>query len=293
MNQMQAMRAFRCLVQAQGFSAAAERLDTTHSTVSRQLQQLEAELGVRLVNRNSRHLSLTDAGQRYYLACIDILERVDAAAEAVGVERQRPSGLLRVSAALVIGTLELPRWLPAFTQRYPDIRLELSCSDPLVDLVSAGFDLALRICEPLADTSLVARLLTVSPMILVAAPGYLAHAALPRSTAELNGHRLLAYGTDHRWRLQGETQEVVQVDTGQSFASDTITALHAAALAGIGIAAFTQATVQADLLAGRLMRVLPDVTLGERNYYALYPHARHMPAKVRAFVDFMVDHYRP
>lgn len=292
MNQLFAMRVFRCLVEANGFSAAAERLDITHSTVSRQLQQLEAQLGARLLNRTSRQLSLTDAGQRYYAACVDILQRIDAAAEAVEGGQERPSGLLRVSAPLVIGTLELPYWLPAFQQRYPDIQLELSCSDTLVDLVADGFDVALRICTPLADTSLVARLLAVSPMVLVAAPGYLHRMGLPRVAEDLSEHRLLAYGRDTLWEVQELSGQSTQVESGHAFRSDTITALHAATVAGLGVAAFTQATVQADLLAGRLVRVLPGMTLGERNYYALYPHARHLPARVRAFVDFMLEHYR-
>lgn len=138
MNQMLAMRVFRCIAEAQGFSAAAERLNTTHSSVSRHLHQLESTLGVRLVNRNTRRMSLTAAGERYYAACVDILDRVDAASQAVALEHERPFGLLRISAPLVVGTLELAHWLPAFQARYPEIQIDLSCSDPLVDLVADG-----------------------------------------------------------------------------------------------------------------------------------------------------------
>jgi DNA-binding transcriptional LysR family regulator len=292
MNQMLAMRVFRCIVEAQGFSAAAERLDTTHSSVSRHLQQLESALGVRLLNRNTRRMSLTAAGERYYAACVDILDRVDAASQAVTQEHERPSGLLRISAPLTLGTLELGRWLPAFQQRYPDIRIDLSCSDPLVDLVADGFDVALRICGPLADSSLVARLLGVSPQVLVAAPAYVFEHGLPRSVVELDAHRLLTYASATRWSLVNEEGESFSWDCASFFHSDTITALHAGALAGTGIAAFTLATVQDDLLAGRLVRILPDYTLGSRHCYALYPHARHLPAKVRAFVEHMAEYYR-
>lgn len=292
MNQMLAMRVFRCIVEAQGFSAAAERLDTTHSSVSRHLQQLESSLGVRLINRNTRRMSLTAAGERYYAACVDILDRVDAASRAVTQEQERASGLLRVSVPLTVGTLELGRWLPAFQQRYPDIQMDLSCSDPLVDLVAEGFDVALRICGPLADSSLVARLLSVSPQVLVAAPAYVFEHGLPRSVVELEAHRLLTYASATRWSLVGEGGEPFSWECASFFHSDTITALHACALAGAGIAAFTLATVQDDLLAGRLVRILPEYTLGSRHYYALYPHARHLPAKVRAFVDYMAEYYR-
>ncbi|MCG6577548.1 LysR family transcriptional regulator [Pseudomonas sp. AF32] len=292
MNQMLAMRVFRCIVEAQGFSAAAQRLDTTHSSVSRQLQQLESALGVRLINRNTRRMSLTAAGERYYTACVDILDRVEAASRAAIQEQERPSGLLRISAPLVIGTLELARWLPAFQQRYPDIQVDLSCSDPLVDLVAEGVDVALRICGPLADSSLVARLLSVSPMVLVAAPAYVLKHGLPRKIAELNEHRLLTYASATQWTMVSEEGESMAWDCASSFNTDTITALHACALAGGGIAAFTLATVQDDLLVGRLVRILPDYTLGSRHYYALYPHARNLPAKVRVFVDYMAEYYR-
>lgn len=155
MNQLLAMRAFRCIVECRGFSAAAERLETTHSTISRQLQQLEAELGTRLINRNTRRFSLTTAGQQYYLACVDILDRLDQAAVAVGQAQEKPSGVLRISAPVVIGTLELAKWLPGFQQRYPEIEVDLSCDDRFVDLIAEGLDVALRICGPLEDSSLV------------------------------------------------------------------------------------------------------------------------------------------
>ncbi|WP_073521757.1 LysR family transcriptional regulator [Pseudomonas fluorescens] len=292
MNQMLAMRVFRCIVEAQGFSAAAERLDTTHSSVSRHLQQLESTLGVRLINRNTRRMSLTAAGERYYTACVDILDRVDAASHAVTLEQDRPSGLLRISAPLVVGTLELAHWLPAFQQRYPDVQVDLSCSDSFVDLVADGFDVAIRICGPLADSSLVARLLTVSPMVMVASSAYVFRHGLPRSAAELNEHRLLTFASTDQWSLLSDKNEPITVPAIGTFHTDTITALYACALAGAGVAAFTLTTVQDDLLAGRLVRILPEYTLGVRHYYALYPHARNLPAKVRAFVAFMVEYYR-
>jgi DNA-binding transcriptional LysR family regulator len=292
MNQMLAMRVFRCIVESQGFSAAAERLDTTHSSVSRHLQQLESALGVRLINRNTRRMSLTAAGERYYTACVDILERVDAASRAATLEKERPSGLLRISAPLVVGTLELAHWLPDFQARYPEIQVDLSCSDPLVDLVADGFDVALRICGPLADSSLVARLLSVSPLVLVAAPAYAFERGLPHNVAELNEHQLLTYASATQWSLVSAAGGSTTLDCQSSFHTDTITALHACALAGRGIAAFTLATVQDDLLSGRLVRILPEYTLGTRHYYALYPHARNLPAKVRAFVDYMAEYYQ-
>ena len=295
MNQLLAMRAFRCIVEARGFSAAAERLDTTHSTVSRQLQQLEVELGVQLINRNTRRFSLTSAGEQYFASCVDILERVDAAARAMAGEHQRPAGVLRVSVPLVIGTLELGGWLPGFQQRYPDIQLDLSCDDRFVDLVAGRFDVALRITGPLADTTMVARTLAVSEQVLVASPAYVRVQGLPRTVQALEGHRLLAYsghvGAASAWQLGTARGAPVGVMPTGSFKVDTVSALYAATLAGAGIAAFTQATVQGDIDRGQLVRILPQYTLGPLHYYALYSHAKHLAPKVRAFVDFMADHY--
>jgi DNA-binding transcriptional LysR family regulator len=292
MNQLLAMRAFRCIVECRGFSAAAERLDTTHSTISRQLQQLEAGLGTRLINRNTRNFSLTTAGQQYYAACVDILERLDQAAVAVGQAHERPSGLLRISAPMVIGTLELASWLPAFQQRYPDIEVDLSCDDRFVDLIADGFDVALRICGPLADSSLVARLLTVSDMLLVASPAYVARHGLVRQVCGLAEHQLLAFSGGSDWLLTDARGATSTVRAQGRFKADSISSLHAAALAGVGIAAFTRATVQEDLLRGRLVQILPDCLLGPRHYYALYPHARHVALKVQVFVEYMLEHYR-
>lgn len=292
MNQLLAMRAFRCIVECHGFSAAAERLDTTHSTISRQLQQLEAELGTRLINRNTRRFSLTTAGQQYYTACVDILGRLDQAAAAVAQAHEKPTGVLRISAPMVIGTLELANWLPGFQQRYPEIAVELCCDDRFVDLIAEGFDVALRICGPLEDSSLVARLLTVSDLLLVASPAYVARYGLVRQVRELADQQLLAFAGGSDWSLTDARGQATPVRVQGRFKADSISSLHAAALAGVGIAAFTRATVQDDLLSGRLVQILPNCTLGQRHYYALYPHARHLALKVKVFVEFMAEHYR-
>ena len=193
---------------------------------------------------------------------------------------------------MVIGTLELASWLPAFQQRYPEIEVDLSCDDRFVDLIAEGFDVALRICGPLADSSLVARLLTVSDLLLVASPAYVARNGLVRQVRELAEHQLLAFAGGSGWVLTDARGVTTPVSAQGRFKADSISSLHAAALAGVGIAAFTRATVQDDLLSGRLVQILPNCSLGQRHYYALYPHAPHVALKVRVFVEFMLEHYR-
>lgn len=294
MDQIEAMRAFRGIVEAQGFTAAADRLNSTPSKLSRLLQQLEQALGVALVNRTTRRLALTEAGARYYRASQEILDRLDAAALDLAQSHEQPSGLLRVSIPTAIGVLELPDWLPAFQDAYPDIQLDVSCEDRFVDLIAGRFDLALRVTAALADSTLAARVLAESDLVMVASPGYVSRHGLPRDVEELARHRLLSFagsGSASSWSISQANGEAVAVAVDTALQFDAITAVYAATLAGCGIAAFTQHTVARDLERGALIRILPAHTLGKRHYYALYPSARHIAPKVRAFVDFMVTHY--
>ncbi|MBX9403862.1 LysR family transcriptional regulator [Lysobacter sp. BMK333-48F3] len=292
MDQLSAMRTYRCIVEAGSFTRAAERLGTTHTSLSRQLRQLEEHLGVRLLNRNSRGLTATEAGQRYYRDCLDILERVDAARQALSADAAQPAGRLRLSLPHAVGALELAQWLPEFMRRHPQIELDLSCDDRIVDLVKGGFDLAIRISEALADSRLVARELAAFERVLVAAPSYVARHGLPRAIAELADHRLLAYAGDGRGLALGSQRgEELSVEFDARLRVDSILSLHAAAVAGLGIAAFTFPTVRDDLAAGRLLRVLPQHHAGRRRYYAVYPNARQLPPKVRAFVEYLRAHY--
>lgn len=192
MDHFAALRALRAIVDAGSFTAAAERLGTTHSAMSRQLRQLEEHLQVRLLDRNSRRLSLTEAGRDYYREAVALLDRLEAADDRARAGQAQPSGRVRVSVPQVVASQELPHWLPGFLARYPQVALELSADDQLVDVVGGGFDLALRIAPSLPDSQLVARELARCPRILVAAPAYLARYGLPRQVADLQNHTLLA-----------------------------------------------------------------------------------------------------
>ena len=180
MDHFAALRALRAIVDAGSFTAAAERLGTTHSAMSRQLRQLEEHLQVRLLDRNSRRLSLTEAGRDYYREAATLLDRLQEADDRARAGQAQPSGSVRISVPQVVASQELPHWLPSFLQRYPQVTLDLSADDQLVDVVGGGFDLALRIAASLPDSQLVARELASCPRILVAAPAYLAHHGLPR-----------------------------------------------------------------------------------------------------------------
>lgn len=295
MDQVKAMRAFQRIAQAKSLSSAAQSLGTTHSSLSRQLQALEASLGAQLVRRDTRGITLTEAGHRYLAACTDILSRLDAAHADAATDGKAPSGTLKVSMPLSIATLELPDWLPAFQARHAGIRLEVVCTDRFTKLVAEGIDVALRISAELEDASMMARTLAVSDMVLVAAPRYLVEHGMPRTPEDLSQHQCLLHNgpeSPAHWALHMRDGQQQTLKPDSRFACDTITALYSAAKCGLGIAALTWHTVRADLQAGALVRVLPQVTLGQRTYAALYPRTRHVQPAVRAFIDFMATHYR-
>ncbi len=294
MDHFAALRALRAIVEAGSFTAAAERMGTTHSAMSRQLRQLEEHLQVRLLDRNSRRLSLTEAGRDYHREAVTLLERLELADDRVRAGQATPSGRLRISVPQVVASQELPHWLPGFLARYRQVAVDLCADDQLVDVVGGGFDLAVRIAPTLPDSQLVARELACCPRILVAAPAYLASHGLPRQVADLDHHLLLAFtpsGAGAPWQLQGPRGATASVEAGQRLRMDATPALHAAVLAGMGISLFTALTVQEDLRAGRLIRVLPAWHGGHRRYFALYPHARALAPKVRALVDYLAAHY--
>lgn len=295
MDHFAALRALRCIVEAGSFTAAAERLGTTHSAVSRQLRQLEEHLQVRLLDRNSRRSSLTEAGARYYQEAVALLDRLELADNRARAAQAVPSGTVRLSVPQVVASQELPYWLPGFLAQYPQVAIDLSADDQLVDVVGGGFDMALRIAATLPDSQLVARSLAQCERVMVATPAYLGQHGLPRSPAQLERHQLLGFspkgGPAPDWALHGPRGAKASVSPGSRLCVDSTPALHAAVQAGMGISLFTALTVQEDLRSGRLVRVLPAWHAGHRQYFALYPHARALAPKVRALVDHLQVHY--
>lgn len=295
MDQLAALRALRRVVELGGFTAAAEALGVSHSAVSRQIRQLETRLGAQLLNRTTRRFALTAAGADYYAASRHILDALDEADRAVGAHQARPSGSLRINAPMAFGTLELAAWLPQFIARYPELQVDLVCNDRIVDLIDDGFDVALRLTRELPDSTLIARRLTSSRIMLVAAPAYLELHGAPRAPADLLQHNCLTYTQLDKpsdWRFTGPDGAPHQVTVSGNLQANTGIALRAAALGGLGIATTASFIVHEDLRRGELVPVLPDYLIRPRELYALYPQNRHLSPKVRAFVDFAAELYR-
>ncbi|WP_312436604.1 LysR family transcriptional regulator [Janthinobacterium sp.] len=295
MDQLTALRALRRVVELGSFTAAANALGISHSIVSRQIRQLEHQLGAQLLNRTTRRFALTAAGQQYYLASRDILDALDAADRAVMQQQALPSGSLRINAPMAFGALELAAWLPQFAAQYPQLQLDLVCNDRMVDLIEEGFDVALRLARGLPDSTLVARRLASSRMVAVASPAYLARHGVPATPPQLAHHQCLLYTlADHpdTWTFTDADGATQAVTVRGSLQANTGIALRTAALGHMGIASTAAFIVRDELASGALVQVLPGYTLAPRTLYALYPHSRHLSPKVRALVDFAVAWYR-
>ncbi|MFC7422145.1 LysR family transcriptional regulator [Iodobacter arcticus] len=294
MDQLAAMRTFRHVVQAGGFSAAADVLDVSHTVVSRQIRQLEALLGTQLLNRTTRRIALTEVGRIYYEHCVQILDQMEDAMLAVNQHQTHPAGLLRINAPMVFGTLELGRWLPRFMQMYPDLKVDLVCNDRFVDLITEEFDVGLRITRSLPDSTLIAKKLTVSEMVLVASPDYLSKHGVPQVPADLVYHNYLAYSLalqTTELSFEDAHGNIHTVNVSGNLQANTGIVVCDAAREGMGITASASFVVCQDLQHGRLVKVLPEYRLQARDLYVLYPQNRHISPKVRAFVDFITEYY--
>lgn len=294
MDHLAAMRAFKLVVETGGFSAAAGVLDVSHTVVSRQIKQLEESFGTPLLNRTTRRLALTQAGEVYYQRAVEILEQVEDTVLTVSQHQSRAAGILRINAPMAFGTLEMARWLPDFMRSHPDIRVDLVCDDRFVDLIEGGFDVGLRVTRSLPDSTLIAKRLATCGMALVASPAYVKRHGEPHTPADLVRHNYLAYSLALRSTdllFVGPEGERHPVTVRGNLRANTGIIVSAAVLAGQGITASATFVVQEQLDRGELVRLLPGYALEPRELYALYPKNRHVSPKVRAFVDFVSEYY--
>lgn len=292
MDPLDGIAAFVRVVDSGSFSAAAQRLNVSKSAVSAQVQRLEERLGVRLLHRTTRRLSLTEAGAAYYRHCARILAEAEAAEQAAGALQREPRGTLRISAPVTFGWMHVAPAVPAFLARYPELAVDITLSPEHVNLVDAGLDLAIRI-GVLEDSPLVVRRLAPSRLVLCTAPAYLAARGVPREPRDLAGHDCLSTGLlpwGDEWRLIGKGGEVRVAVSGR-FRSNSAEMLRAAALDGLGIAVLPSWSVAEALRAGSLRRVLPGWSLPASTIYAAYPGNRLMAVKVRAFVNHLARRF--
>jgi len=280
---------FVSVVGAESFTAAADKLGLPKSSVSRSVAQLEDELGVRLLERTTRKLSLTEAGQAFYRRVQPAVLGLEEAGAAAAALRQEPQGTVRMTAPLELGVVVLPKLVVEFTRQYPKVQIALSLTPRVVDLVGEGFDLALR-AGKLEDSSLVVRKVSGVELRLYASPEYVARRGMPETVADLAGHDCLLHrsrgGTD-TWTLSGPTRDET-VEVGGPLQADGMFFLAEAALAGGGIALLPTDIGEPDYHAGRLERVLPAYAVRGAAYYLVMPSSRLIPTHVLLFRDFLL-----
>lgn len=279
---------FARVVEAGSFSEAARRMETSRSAVSKGVAKLEKSLGARLLNRTTRHLSLTDIGRAVAAHCGRMLEEADQVEQVVGSLTAEPRGILRVSASVAFGTLHVAPALADFLAAHPELTMELTITDRLVDLAEEGYDMAIRVTnEP--PLPLVARKLAPVRRKLCGTPEYFARRGVPQTPADLVRHNCLDYtrsGEQGQWRFIGPQGEISVPVTGPLHVDDD-EALSQAVLGGLGLGLLPTFIIGKDLQAGRLQAALSEYIPVERHVYALYLPTRHLPSKVRAFIDFL------
>jgi DNA-binding transcriptional LysR family regulator len=291
MSQLEDMRIFAETVEAQSFTAAAERLGLSKQFVSKRIAALEKRLGARLLLRSTRQLRATDLGLAYHERVRRILEEVDAAEQLITSQTAAPRGLLRLSAPMSFATLHLGALIPAFMQRHPEVTVELELNDRTVDLIGEGYDMAVRI-GTLADSSLIARPIATVQLITCASPDYLRRRGTPSTPDELAAHACLTYGHASRMEWPYRVGERVRkVSVSGPMRANNGEMLRDAAIAGLGITSLPDFIVADALADGRLLAVLDTFRPEGFTVYAVYPQHRQSSLLVRAFSDFLVERF--
>ena len=292
MDRFLEMRTFVQVVDTGSFVGAAEPLDMSKAAVSRYVADLEARLGVRLLHRTTRRLSLTEDGEVFYLRCKELLGGLDAAEAEVTARSGDAVGQLRVNAPVSFGILDLAPVWAAFKARHPQVSFDVTLSDRVVDIVEEGFDLAIRITQ-LQNSSLISRRLASTRMVLCASPTYLARQGTPVHPSELVQHHILAYSywsSRDEWAFDGP-DGVVVVKTTPCLRSNNGDTCRAVALAHEGIILQPSFMVGADLAAGTLVELCPGYRALEMGIHAVYSSRKHVAPKVRLLIDFLVEHF--
>jgi DNA-binding transcriptional LysR family regulator len=291
MDKLGAMRAFARVAESGSFSSAARLLGRSKAVISKQVASLEATLGVQLLARTTRQVRLTEVGRSYFERCVQVLAELDDLESNVQQSQSSPRGVLRVTGPQTFAELHLSDAVREFLLRYPELKMELVLTDRRVDLVDDGFDVAIRVGQ-LEDSTLLARRLTASSVVTCAAPAYLARRGMPRTPEQLSDHDLVLDSNLRQpgiWRFRRGTRTVNVRVSGRLQVNSAVMVRHLL-VGGAGIGVCPEFVVRDDLEAGRLVPLLAQFSGFALGVYAVYPHTRHVPSRVRVFVDFLADY---
>ena len=295
MDKLTSMLVFTKVAKAGSFAAAAKELGLSRAMATKHVMQLENGLGIRLLNRTTRNLNLTEVGAVYLERCRQILDDMEEMELAVTRLQTEPRGLLKVSATPFFGSYHLIPAISAYMEVYPDVHVDLTLQTSYVDLIEEGFDLAIQLDE-LQDSSLIARSLGTSQRVVCGSPAYFKKFGTPKSPEELRNHNCLvnlSLAPRDQWQFNipgGETMTIKVQGTLQANVAD---ALRIAALSGLGLVILPTYMVGPDIRKSRLQAVLTEYVPAPLEIHAVYPHRKHLSAKVRTFVDFLHDRFHP
>ncbi|WP_406608929.1 LysR family transcriptional regulator [Agarivorans sp. JK6] len=291
MDGFAAIPVFVAVVEHGGFSPAARSLGISKSAVSKRINLLEQQLGVKLLHRTTRKLSLTEAGKHYFEHAAKANNAAKDAQDAVAQLQGEPQGLLRINTPMSFGRLHIAPLITKFLQRYPKITIDMVMEDKVVDLVAEGFDVAIR-AGNLPDSSLIVRKLAPLKSVLCASPDYLKPHGIPQTIEQLASHNCLqfSYSRDVKeWTFMRDGQSQ-SIDVKGNYRVNNSEALREAMLQGLGIGRLPTFVAGPDIVAGRLIKLLDQYQMPNQSIYAVFSERQFLPAKVRAFVDFAIEH---
>jgi DNA-binding transcriptional LysR family regulator len=295
MDNLTSMLVFSKVAKAGSFAAAAKELSLSRAMATKHVMQLENGLGIRLLNRTTRNLNLTEVGAVYLERCRQILDDMDEMELAVTRLQTEPRGLLKVSATPFFGSYHLAPAISAYMEVYPDVHVDLTLQTSQVDLIEEGFDLAIQLDE-LEDSSLIARSLGTSQRIVCGSPAYFKSHGKPTSPEDLRNHNCLinlSLSPRDHWQFNIPGGETTVVKVSGNMQANVADALRIAALSGLGLVILPTYMVGQDIRKNRLQAVLTEFVPAPLEIHAVYPHRKHLSAKVRTFVDFLHERFHP
>jgi DNA-binding transcriptional LysR family regulator len=294
MDTLDGMRTIVAAVETGSFTAASERLGFSKALVSKYVGEVESRLGVRLFNRSTRRLALTEAGRSYYDQAIPLLEEFTALVDNVTGEQAAPRGLLRVSVPVTFGEMKLSPLIPRFLEQNPDMQVDLQMSDRMIDMLEEGIDVVIRI-GGVDDSSLIAKHIKSLPLILCASPDYLDKHTYPTSADCLGKHNCIIdsnFRIGKHWPIVSPDGRTSSIEVNSRVAANSPRAVKEIAVAGGGIGMIPRFIIEKELDEGVLTEVLPGFSTLEFGLFAIYPHRRYLSRKVRCFIDFLVEEFR-
>jgi len=293
MDTLDGMKTIVAVVETGSFTAASERLGISKALASKYVGEVEARLSVRLFNRSTRRLALTEEGQRYYDQALPLLEGFTAMVDQVTGEQSASRGLLRVSVPVTFGEMKLSPLIPKFLALHPQMQVDLQLSDRMIDMLEEGIDVVIRI-GGVDDSSLIAKQITTLPLALCASPSYLQTSGQPRVASDIADHDCIIdsnFRIGKHWPIVSPDGQTSSIEVSSRVSANSPRAVKEVAIANGGIGMIPRFIVEDELHQGILDEVLPGYTTLEFGLFAIYPHRRYLSKKVRSFIDFLVAEF--